>query len=109
MSASTAAAPSRMARPTFRNHLRPEISVPIADLNELNRSEFPVRFSSIRSLKSESRSGPSAMIESTTWATGASKASTAGSVSPSDNSRSATCCVFNPPQIFRSVVTGSAR
>ena len=62
----------------FRNHLRPEISVPTADLNELKRSEFPVRSSSIRSRKSESRSGPSATIESTTWATGASKASTGG-------------------------------
>ncbi len=106
---STAAPASSAASPAFWNHLRFFISEPTADLNEVKRSELPVRSSSIRSRNFERRSGPSARIESITWATGASKASTGASTSPSESSRSATCCVFSPPQIFLSVVTWSAR
>ncbi len=93
----------------FWNHFRPEISASTADLNEVKRSELAVRSSSIRSRKRESRSGPAARMLSTTCATGASNASTGASTSSSASSRSATCCVFSPPQIFRSVVTGAER
>ena len=93
----------------FRNQCRFFTSVPTADLKDVKRSELPVRSSSIRSRKRESRSGPSATIESTTCATGASNASTGASTSPSESSRSEICCVFSPPQTFRSVVTWSAR
>ena len=93
-------------RPSLRNHGL--TAVPTADLNSVNRFEFSVRSSSIRSRNRESRSGPSWTSESTTDATGASNASTGDSTSASDNSRSATCWVRRPAQILRSVVTGVA-
>ena len=67
-----------------------------------------VRSSSIRSRKRERRSVSPSRTASTTFATSRSQARSRAS-SPADSSRSATCSDRRPPQMLRSVVTGSAR
>ena len=90
------------------NHLRPRSRSPTAALNAVKRLLFAVRSSSIRSRNFDSRSG----------AVGDDRVDDLGDRPlerlegldvAGESSRSATCCVRRPPQIFCSVVTGSSR
>ena len=92
--------------PTYQWRL--PISLETSSLKRSKRLLFEVRVASMRSRIFDRSSGPSSRMWSKTLATGSSNFANSTDVSPSDSSRSATCSVRRPAQVFFSVVTGFA-